>query len=320
MRKCKCIYLSKIFMLFIVLLIVGCEKDEKIEIFWEKIGDSVIQEKSFSDIAALNNDLFAINDLTLSSKNNLYKSNDLGNTWEIVSQTPKAFSSIEAFGNAIYGSTDDIPSYGIFCSDNRSEIWTQVNSGLPLGPSNFYAFSNQLLGESSLYVIYGGDLYVLNDGEWELLTGNLSGNVSAYAIGESQLFVKTIQGIFVSTDIGSNWSVFDSNIKNVSALFFYNQNLIAGNSTGLYHSVNGGEFVKAEIKGQSNSSINCICLDGRVLYAGTGNGVLFSGDEGKTWGAMNDGFLGSNTRVNSLVVSKGIIYAATNYGIWKRKL
>lgn len=313
--------IKRILILVALSFLASCGKDEQEPNKWENISSFTIEGKSFSSIAVLNGKLLALESNT-SKKNNLYQSIDNGTTWDVVLQTPYQFCTIATFGNTIYCGTNTIPAHGIFRSEDNGDTWIPTNSGLPLGPSNFFEFSDKLIADATMYVIYGKDLYSFNNGTWVSVTNSIDAAVSTFTVNGTQLFVRTSGGIFGSQNGSSNWSIVDPQFKYATAMVQIGSNLIAGNSSGLFFSSNGSGFTKAVINNQTFSPwVNCIIKDKLNVYAGTqgGRGVFVSSDNGATWTSFNEGF-SDIPSVWDITENNGILYVATNHGIWKRKL
>lgn len=102
------------------------------------------------------------------------------------------------------------------------------------------------------------------------------------ATSGSKIFAGTYgDGLFLSTDNGSNWT-----------------------SVNIYSS---GQVVLS------------LATRGNYIFEGTGNGVFLSKDNGNSWASINTGL--SILSINSLALSDNTLYAGINGdGIWKRPL
>jgi hypothetical protein len=66
---------------------------------------------------------------------------------------------------------------------------------------------------------------------------------------------------------------------------------------------------------RDTTNINSIAVMGAEIYVATGQGVILSSDNFKTWCFANNGFP-ENTNVEALAISETIIFAATDRGVF----
>lgn len=64
------------------------------------------------------------------------------------------------------------------------------------------------------------------------------------------------------------------------------------------------------------SGITTLLGDADRLYAGTGHGIYYSTDKGKSWESLNEG-IPEKTAIRSLVGLGGSIFASTDTGVWR---
>ncbi len=172
---------------------------------------------------------------------------------------------------------------------------------------------------SNLFMTSSGQgvLFSTNGGiNWTLMNNGID-NLYAYQITASgnNLFVSTTgvtNKIFLSTNLGNNWSPAYNGISgNVYTLYASGNLVFAGTSAGVYYtSNNGANWLLTNLTGKSISAFAKIA---GTLFAGTyGNGIFKSSDNGINWTECNNGLTTMN--INALAVMGTDIFAGTNYG------
>ena len=172
----------------------------------------------------------------------------------------------------------------------------------------------------------GGLFYSNDDGQiWQPARRADTGEVltSAYAIEAlgSGLYVGTGRGMFKSTDGGRGWVEINTGLENefqqvtaVYALKAVGQTLVAATYNGIYLTDNGGQrwsWVKREYV------FRALEVAGNYIYAGAHeNGVFRSGDQGRTWEAINVGLTGNALGVRALKATGNVLYAGTRQGVF----
>jgi photosystem II stability/assembly factor-like uncharacterized protein len=253
----------------------------------------------------------------------IYRSIDNGLTWNSVNNGLHSLyiTSLAISGNTIYAGTS---TYGVFQSSLTANSWQEINDGLTT--MNIYALSikGQNIFAGSAQGVFSCDI---SGKTWKnrfkssaipglYTTGNLiiagSSGVGAYisvdngttwtqsglqdlAINKiaklgSQIITRTSGGLFISNDIGLNWSSIDFGLPvYLSDFVVLGTKIIVSLPDGFYSSPDTG---KTWNKIWDNTSFLQICVmnsSGARLYAGTNDGqILMSLDEGITWTPFTD--------------------------------
>ena len=160
-------------------------------------------------------------------------------------------NSIAINGTKIYAGTRD----GLYLSTNNAVSWVPLTNGLPANMQ----ISAVAVSDSNIIVgSMGMGLYVSNNNGASFTEVNeINGDIYALAANGTHFFAgvqpssgSSPYGIFVSTDnSGSNWN--------------------------------------RENNGLADSSVTSLCVIGGNIFAGTGNGIFLSTDNGASW--TNDG-------------------------------
>ena len=130
----------------------------------------------------------------------------------------------------------------------------------------------------------------------------------------TNLYACAYNGIFISTNNGTNWTTSSDVInQNVRAVAVNGSNIFAGTSkNGIYLSTNNGINWTQINSGLTNLYVFSFGIIGTNIFAGTyGGGVFLSTNNGTNWTAVNSGL--TNLNVCSLLISGSKIFITT-YG------
>jgi photosystem II stability/assembly factor-like uncharacterized protein len=203
----------------------------------------------------------------------VFYSTDNGESWSLRNIGLKGILilTIESYGNKVFAGTDK----GIFVSDDYGATWNSISSGLS-----------------------GGLVFDIYEETGKLYAG-------LYA-----------QGIYVSNDFGKNWSVFSNKYQNSSIyrIAINDSNIYTGlyMPGGLLYSNDLGQnWSKAkDTNGLKNQRINCFEFVNNRLYAGTGKGIYYTDNNGKSWESLNNDL--EIYRITSMIISGNNILAGTD--------
>jgi hypothetical protein len=134
--------------------------------------------------------------------------------------------------------------------------------------------------------------------------------------GSNLLVGMSENGIYLSTNNGSNWSPANAGLTNVNirSLFVSGTRVFAGTLNGVFVSTDNGASWSSS--GLSNIFVFAFAVSGSNLFAGTSNGMFLSTNNGATWTEINTGL--TNPAVTSLAVSPSgaTIFAGTFGGVF----
>lgn len=148
--------------------------------------------------------------------------------------------------------------------------------------------------------------------QWSQTNGPYGGPVSSTVNINGHLFAGTSNGVFLSTNNGTNWTQVNTGLMNtnVYSLASKEQYLFAGTyNGGVFRSTNSGaSWVQV---GLTNTWVYAFAVSGTNLFAGTyGNGVFMSTNNGESWTSVNQGL--TYPLVQAITVSGTNIFAGTN--------
>ncbi|MGA2296961.1 MAG: T9SS type A sorting domain-containing protein [FCB group bacterium] len=176
--------------------------------------------------------------------------------------------------------------------------WEPCNKGLRGGEINGFIID----GKNTYAAIDGGVFMTTDNGDtWIAKNNGLKGlngfDILSIAISGNYIFAGTwYDGIFLSTDKGENW---------------------VQKSNGLPYWINHGGIDSIIY----DEHINTITISGNNIFAGTGQGVFLSTNNGDNWIVKNNGIptfdsIYNAMDINSIVINGNNIFAGTRYGIF----
>ncbi|NLG18060.1 MAG: hypothetical protein GX556_12075 [Fibrobacter sp.] len=219
----------------------------------------------------------------------VYRSGTSGRSWTSVSDSGLADSCVVAlalYHDTLIAATKDS---GVFIMRNNSKFWSSASSGLPLD------ITGKIVTVYGLESVCGTNVYGISDSgiykleirdslySWSKVPGIPRGKIESlkgYITSDSSEFLYAVVEsiIYRSEDHDTNWAPVDSGLPT--------------DSTGVV-------------------KVTALAVDGTVLYAGTGQGVFISTDNGDSWRAEN-----GHCNVNSLSTGKTALFASTSAGIY----
>ncbi len=160
-------------------------------------------------------------------------------------------------------------------------------------------------------------------GQWVPTSAPIGGTVNALVISGSNIFAGTqYNGVFLSTNNGTNWSVKGLTGMEITSFAVSGSNIFAGaNYSGVYLSTNNGSNWTAVNTGLSGQSVRAVAVSGTNIFAGTYNGGVFlSTNNGANWtsvGLTDRGiwtFAVSGANIYAGTYNTGGVYLSTNSG------
>jgi photosystem II stability/assembly factor-like uncharacterized protein len=232
----------------------------------------------------------------------IYRSNDRGRTWQVISSGPgMAINTLAVhpiYDAVLYAGTTAGPlgANNVWRSDDGGRTWHNFNLSLPASSDRTIPAVTAIVADSNQPEI----LYVGTDGH------------GVYRVIEGQLGFELIGGMPLS----------DSHIKQLE--FGSNSRLNAVTNAGLFVTTDD-TWQKIESLPEVVVSLTVVSNDLQTLYAGCPtSGVYRSMDVGQTWESINNGLElipGVALRITALAVDEQDsqhVVAGTAYGIGSR--
>ena len=248
------------------------------------------------------------NKIYAGTKEALYFSTDIGNTWQYVStiRVPGSISGIVILDDHIYVST---LLKGVWQSkDGKS--WTQINDGLGttfhgnllendprLDPNPFplkskYIFKLSSVGTKLLVAATKKGFFrrMVNEDSWT----PINPTVIEHSDGaESENNSQDKQELKPSSKQHSSYDLHVESFASIRHSLYMSGSI--GEKSGLFRSNDGGAswtlITPEEVK-ENSDSVQTIAVQGKRLYAGTYDGLIYlSEDMGDSWISINDGVM-----------------------------
>ena len=248
------------------------------------------------------------------SSDSVFRSTDNGDTWEKSALPGIVFTSLAITSqNEVYAGTET----NLFKSDNAGLTWVPADNGIKGNWINKLASNKEgyvFAGTGSQYSPGTGFYRSTDNGfSWQRI-GIPSAIIHAIAADSSGTVFASVdnEGIFFSSDQGSNWVESNTGLLNnqVWSLFVNSKgSIFAGTNNGLFRSTNQGKtWNSTNFTGNSQTVFTIIAGSNDDMFAGAAGGVYHSIDDGQNWT-----FIGlDKSSVRSLVIdSSGNIFAGT---------
>lgn len=151
--------------------------------------------------------------------------------------------------------------------------------------------------------------------QW-LQTSGPGSQVRKFLSSDSNIYAGTSSGIFLSINEGDYWTPTGLNTERISSLIQAGTGLFAGTyDNGIFYSSDNGTSWEQRNNGLTNS-VRCLCSNSSGIFAGTfGGGIFCTTNNGVSWN--NYGVNLSLLFVSDIVSNGSHLYAATIFGLFK---
>jgi len=246
----------------------------------------------------------------------IFRSADKGASWITTNSGLPADTRITTFaveGTTLFAGT---AGEGVFYSENNGVSWTANNKGLSNRYINTLAIMDTLLFAGTDAGVFQS---IYNGANWTPV-GLPETAVYSLVVSGPYLFAIAWQGLFRSRDRGASWSSADSGLAGLSDDYSITALAVSGDTLfatqqrdwenpecRIFRS--GDQGTRWISTGTTISLVYALAVKGNLLFAGTGNGLLRSSDNGASWTAVNSGSI--NQSVMLLAVKEPYLFAGT---------
>jgi hypothetical protein len=263
---------------------------------WNKVNNGLPQ---FAVI-----DLESVNGRVLALINNytVFYSDDNGDSWLQMTNTPSKANSLARSGTTIFiGSTS-----GVYRSANSGTSWLLVNSGL----SNPNVISMDATENTIVVWTTSGMFTSTNNGSLWNSASLPIGYPNIAQIG-STILVSYVQGLmWRSINNGVSWAIVQ-NVPTAGKLLSVGSYFFASTVQGVYLSKDNGITWSSANVGLADSNPS-LSADGSVIITTDGIKVRVSQDWGATWIAQTVG----STFNTSVLARKNVLYVSNRNGVF----
>jgi ligand-binding sensor domain-containing protein len=255
-------------------------------------------------------------DLFVGSEYGTYLSHTFGASWIPVNNgiTARCVLAIYVRGNNLFSGT----AGGVFRSTNDGIDWTEVNTGL----KSSVVFSLVTSGEN-LYAGTRTDMFRSDNGGNSWTSLEADSWIGSIAISGTNLYGGAYGKVLYSLNSGDDWDIINVNFDDpekarssdrIYTIAIIDSYIFAGSEhEGLFRINREPLGWKVTLHWfQPDTTVYCLAVSGKNLFAGTGNGVFLSSDYGDSWTAINNGL--TNYEVSTLLINGSNLFAGTRGG------
>ena len=317
---------------------------------WTRINTDIPIGKSLMPMAEQDGTLYIV------STDEIFTSDDSGETWHAIGSRPKGHAvgliiidEVGARSPRPYSQTHAtmylaLRDEGIFRSTDGGSHWNPFNDGLATKK-----ISAMTTVEKTVFAGTARGLYRLDSGTWQKLPVETSRAIYAMAVSENNLYIGTgpnllgftpiateqkvprveshILKIFHSADFGTSWTEITPSYKSDDwvvpsgiNVWVAGETLFASSAEHQYHSTDNGQ-TWTELVGDSDvlmiNRLPTVTVNENTFYKAGPFGIYRSTDDGKSWGPLIDGMVG--TRLQNLVAFNNKLYAHTGFEVYQSR-
>ncbi len=315
---------------------------------WTRINTDIPIGKSLMPMAEHGGTLYIV------STDEIFTSDDKGETWNTIGPRPKGHAIGFIITDAAQARSTQarrtmylaLRDEGIYRSTDGGTQWHLFNDGLANNKISTVAAVGQ-----TVFVGTGRGLYRLDAGTWKKLPVETSRAVYSLAVFERNLYVGTgphLLGLtpieveqevpkneshalklFHSADFGASWTEITPSYKSHSYIYkrvipsgmkvlAVGEALLVSTATHRYRSTDNGQ-TWTELSGDSElfmvNSLPAVAINETTFYKVDIFGIRRTTDGGKLWRLLIDGMVG--TRLENLVAFNGRLYAHTGDAVYQ---
>ncbi len=281
---------------------------------WTPVLDTLLNRPTAYAVMAAN--LFAVTGY------GVILSTDSGRSWTRVdSEVTGGIYALAASGTKLFaGSAKSTYSGGVILSTDSGRSWKSV------GLTNIPIYALAVYGSELFAATSDSGIYVSIDegNNWDSV-GFSNNEVHTFFVDSTNIFLGSVDGVFISTDNGRSWVEVDSGLMGFgyNALAVIGNNLFASTENeygvNVFQSTNNGSIWNSPNTGIANSILLSFGVIGTNLFAGTyGNGVFISTDNARSWTQVDSGLMGygDDRFVWSFGEGGTDIFAGTSNGVF----
>ena len=313
---------------------------------WACVDASVPIGKSSMPMAAHGGTLYIV------STDEIFASDDRGETWNTLGPRPKGNAVELVITNAERASSSQVP-FTMYLALRDSEIFRSTDSGAQWSPLNDGLTISEKISAMTAVgkTVFAGTengLYRLDSGIWKKLPLDTSGAVCSLAVSGTDLYAGVghkllvrltpmelrkvarddklhFVKIFHSTDLGASWTEirfrsepFRRTSPTAGITVLATGNTLLALSSAQFRSTDGGQtWTKLEKNPNfvGKRRLPVVMVNERTYYKANPGGIHRTTDGGASWHIFMDGVIG--TRIRDLVAFNNTLYAHTGYDVYQ---
>jgi len=218
--------------------------------------------------------------LFLSTESGLYKSDNNGDNWSLVFDPGmnKSANTIDFYNGILVAAVN---TDGVYISLDTAKTWTLTDT-LSLDVNTSYK-SIVVKGDTIIVATHNAEIYITVNGGDSWNNISIGGGyyfTNKLLFENNTIYAATARGLFISSDLGNNWSHF----INDDEIYFFD-----------------------------------LVIDSNLYYAATISGVYYTSENRDEWYNKNEG-LGNQVPFSLLLTNNELYTGTALSSVWKRSL
>jgi photosystem II stability/assembly factor-like uncharacterized protein len=241
----------------------------------------------------------------------VYRSTDYGESWAEANDgmTSEVICSLALLDTVILAGTWWTDTVGVFISTDYGTTWEPIQQPPIWNPDvNTLAIFDTLIFAGT----HGGMFVSADSGKnWTPLENDPGSIVNCFQVDKTDIYAGTFGGVYVSPDTGDSWSNINNGLIATRIMAFARNDtwlFASTESSGLFRSNDDGT---TWIRTQGLSNFNSLLSIGTDLYAGVGEMVCRSTDNGESWSMSQVSDIGKNN-ITALAEAGSNLFAGTS--------
>lgn len=230
---------------------------------WEPIntGINTFNSLHVSSIINVNEDIY------LGTGDGVYKSTNNGNSWEHIFN-PGVSTYALSYDNDVLVTAAS--GQGIYISQDFGSTWT-LTSTVGITTDTSYK-SITISGNTIVVGTANGEVFTSQDLGASWINRSIPGGynvISELQISNNQIYAATSNGLYVTNNLGVNWSQFNPDVKFINGIDIDGDKIYAATNSGIYVANQSSKIWYPLCDGIGIRIVNEVFISDSILFAGT---------------------------------------------------
>ena len=218
---------------------------------------------------------FIGNTMIMATGHGIYASSNNGDTWALKFE-PGVNKSTQALAENNGVLVTGVNSKGVYLSNDNGETWNLTSTVNLVTDTSYEAI---FIEDNTIIVsTHGGEIFLsTNLGNTWIDISIPNGYRLTYDIElhNNVLYAATTKGLMLSTNLGQNWSAFNSDVTTMLDVLFNADKIYAATSSGVYVATEAEKKWYSLCEGMGTQYVTELLVNNTALFAGTFNSSVW---------------------------------------------